>query len=120
LYLNDSNPNQYDTHVDHGREYAATNRSAPGASDLSLNGAPFGYAQAKTVPAGSTMPVNAGVVVTETVDDPGGPEIQAANTTDFHLFYSPPAGSEGALLVKTNGNATHYPTFGDWGCPKYG
>ena len=60
--------------------------------------------------------MNAGVVVIDTVD-PGGSDIQNANTIDFELRYSPPAGTEGALPVKTNANATSYPTEDGWGCP---
>jgi hypothetical protein len=39
------------------------------------------------------------------------------NTTDFRLLYATPAGSEGVVLVKTNGNASSYPTIKSWGCP---
>jgi hypothetical protein len=97
-----------------GHDYAATSQTA--ASGLSLTGAPFGFARTQTVPARATATVNAGVVATDTVD-PNSSDISNKNTIDFHLLYSPPAGSEGVVLVKTNEGATRYPTVGSWGCP---
>ncbi len=99
-------------------DYAAT--SPAGSSGLSLSGpdAPFGYAQTKTVAAGSVSTVNAGVVVTDTTTA-NSPSITDANATNFTLLYATPAGSEGVLLVKTNNDATRYPTVDTWGCPHY-
>jgi hypothetical protein len=107
LYVNGQN----------GYDYAKASCPGPDNSNpLKLATAPFGFAHAQTVPAGSTAPVNSGVVVIDTVD-PGGSDISNANTIDFHLLYSPQAGTEGALLVKTE--QTSYPTVHSWGCPSY-
>lgn len=110
------NPNLLYLNGDNGDDYAATDQSA--ASGLSLTGAPFGFARAQTVPAGSTATVNAGVVVTDTVT-PDSASMNDRNTTDFMLLYATPSDSEGVLLVKTNDGAARYPTVGSWGCPHY-
>ncbi len=91
----------------------------PGSTGLTLSRAPFGgYAREQTVAAGSTVTVNAGVVVLEVVT-PGGPAIPADNTTDFHLLYAPPSGSEGVLLLKANGSVTDSPAVESWGCQTF-
>lgn len=105
------NPNLLYVNGQNGHDFAATSYGAPGDQGISLNGAPFGFAQPQTVPAGSTVPVNAGVVVTDTVDA-GGSDIRNANTIDFHLLYSSADGTEGALPVKTE--QAKYPTVNSW------
>jgi hypothetical protein len=110
------NPNLLYLSGDNGDDYAATNESA--ASGLSLTGAPFGFARTRTVPAGSTATVNAGVVVTDTVAA-NSSTMNDRNTSDFQLLYATPSGAEGVLLVKTNDSAAKYPTISSWGCPHY-
>ena len=91
----------------------------PGSAGLSLSRAPFGgFAREQTVAAGSTVTVNAGVVVLEVVT-PGGPAFAAKNTTDFHLLYATPSGSEGVLLLKANGSVTDSPAVESWGCQHF-
>jgi hypothetical protein len=112
------NPSLLYLNGDNGHDSAATNGNQPGASGLSLSGAPFRFAQTLTVAASATTAVNAGVVVTDTVT-PNSPGMSGRNTTNFLLLYATASGSEGVLLVKTNNSATRYPTNTTWGCPHY-
>jgi hypothetical protein len=112
------NPSLLYLNGDNGHDSAATNQNQPGASGLSLTGAPFGFARTLTVAAGATTTVNAGVVVTDTVTA-NSPGLNGRNTTNFLLLYATAGGSEGVLLVKTNNSAARYPTVRSWGCPNY-
>jgi hypothetical protein len=107
-------PSQLYVSGGNGNDYAQTSPGDP--SGLSLAGAPFGFAHTGAVPAGSTTTVNGGVAVTD-ITGVNSPDLTNMNTTDFRLLYATPAGSEGVVLVKANGNASGYPTVKSWGCP---
>jgi hypothetical protein len=99
--------------------FPGNGRLNPGSAGLGLARAPFGgFAREQTVAGGSTVTVNAGVVVIE-VDTHNGPAMAEMNTTDYHLLYAAPSGSEGVLLMKANGSMTDSQAVAAWGCQHF-
>lgn len=127
LYMNADDPDLNAGGVDHaGTSERADPGSSPGngglnpgSAGLTLGGASFGgFAREQTVAGGSTVTANAGVVVVE-VDTHDGPAMAEMNTTDYHLLYAAPSGSEGVLLMKANGSVTDSQAVMAWGCQHF-